>query len=707
MTANRILVVDDEELNRDVCVRRLERHGFTVEAACSGQEALDILRRQSYDLILLDQMMPGLSGLDLLKYLRQTWSQQDLPIIMVTAVTDSMNVAKALDEGANDYITKPVDFSIAMARIRSQLSRKRTEAALRRSEERYALAARGANDGLWDWDLEKGQIFYSPRWKEMIGFHENELSSKPEEWTSRVHESDRVKFEEMLRSHLEGTSEALECEYRMRHRDGTYRWMSCRAMTVRNEAGKSMRMVGSQSDITQRITRDSLTGLGNRVLFEDRMAGALEQFQRNPESGFAVLYLDVDRFKIINDSLGHAAGDSLLREIAIRLRESVRDEEDSTRVGYDVICRLGGDEFAILLHGIRNQEMAEKTCARLARNMKPIFKLADSEIYCSISIGVVTVSQRHLTAAALLQDADTAMYAAKASGCGHWAVFEPAMQDRVRRRLQIETDLRHALENGELCVFYQPRVLLSTGEIQGFEALVRWQHPTRGLIYPDEFISIAEETGLIVPIGMWVLRTACEQMQIWHHRYPHMPPLDIAVNLSVRQCHEPNLVEEIHKALSETGLPAHSLNLELTESLLFENMEAAKDLLCSLKKLGVGLKMDDFGTGYSCLRYLSDLPFDTLKIDRSFTSQLDFDNPDDTEDSVIRTIVAMAEGLKLGVIAEGVESEAHAKHLMQIGCQYGQGYFYSKPIDSAGTEQLLANQMAKRSSTPLPESDSR
>lgn len=690
MNTNRILVVDDEEFNRDVCVRRLERKGFEAVAASSGDQALEKLQAQSFDLILLDYMMPGLSGLDLLRFLRQSWSAQELPIIMVTAVTDSQSIAQALDEGANDYITKPIDFSVAMARIRSQLSRKRAEVALRKSEERYALAAKGANDGLWDWDLISNEIYYSSRWREMIGLGED-ISHDPDEWISRVHHADVDELKKALEKHIEGRESTLQVEYRILHLNGSYRWVSTRALAVRNDAGKAIRMVGSQSDVTDKITMDPLTGLANRLLFDTRLEESLRQYEQGARHPFAVLFLDVDRFKLINDSLGHAAGDSLLREVAIRLRNSVRDMEISSRPDSDVIARLGGDEFAILLLGIGDRAQAENACERLTTAIRPAISLPDNDIYCSVSIGIVMVSHSYNCFSDLLRDADTAMYAAKANGGGHWAVFEPAMQDRVRMRLQTETDLRHALDRNELRVFYQPRVMLSTGEIRGFEALVRWIHPTRGLIMPGEFIAIAEETGLIVEIGAWILTEACRQMKEWHHLYARHPRLDIAVNLSVRQCREPDLVAQIKATLDETGLPPECLHLELTESLLLDDIASARKLLQDFKALGVGLKIDDFGTGYSSLRYLCDLPFDTLKIDRSFTIQLG-SGGDTAEDSVIRTIIAMAQNMSMGVIAEGVESEEHVKRLLAIGCHFGQGYFFSRPVSAADTELLLAGQ---------------
>jgi diguanylate cyclase (GGDEF)-like protein/PAS domain S-box-containing protein len=688
---NRILVVDDEELNLDLCVRRLQRKGFSMQAAKSAREAMEILQTADFDLVLLDQMMPGMSGLELLKLLRATYSQQDLPIIMVTAVADSASIAQALEMGANDYITKPIDFSVAIARVRSQLASKHAITALRQSEERYALAATGANDGLWDWDIEAGKTYYSPRWKQLLGWNDEEISEDPKEWTSRIHPGDLLAFESALDKHLNGITPAFECDYRMLHRDLSYRWVASRGLAVRNAEGKPVRMAGSQSDVTAKVTRDALTGLPNRLLLEDRLQAALEHSRTEPNWRFALCFLDVDRFKLINDTMGHIAGDRLIQEVATRLRTSLRDGEVSGRSdGDSLVARLGGDEFAILLEGVRCRDQVEKIGERIARSMRPPLRYNDNEIYCSISVGMVLSQLDYESTEEILCDADTAMYAAKAMGGGRWAVFEESMRNLLRLRVQTESDLRRALERNELRVHYQPRVFLESGEILGFEALVRWQHPARGLLSPIDFIPAAEETGLIVEIGLWVIRAACRQTREWQLRFPQDPPLDVAVNLSVRQCRDPKLAEAVAKILEETGLAPACLNLELTESLLFEDLAQARSLLNSLKTIGVGLKIDDFGTGYSCLRYLCELPFDAVKIDRSFTRELLAQNSNSAETAIVRSIVSMAESLKMGVIAEGIENATHVKELLAMGCRFGQGYFFSRPVDATESTALLA-----------------
>ena len=684
-----ILVVDDEDMNLDLCSRRLRRSGFTVETAVNGIQALEMVEKTHFDLVLLDQMMPGMSGSEVLTALRKRHSFGGLPIIMVTAVAEPSQIAASLDMGASDYITKPIDFTVALARIRSHLARKEAENDLLRSEERYELAARGSSDGLWDWDLKRNEIYYSPRWKALLGWDEEfDLSSDPETWFSRVHPGDREVLGQAIKAHLDSQSPSLEAEYRIRHLDGRYRWMSARGVAARSSDGEAYRMAGSQSDVTVEKTIDTLTGLSNRVLFSDRLATALERTRSNPLCKFALLFLDLDRFKLINDSLGHQSGDAILVQVAERLRASLRFHKSSPQYGSDtVVARMGGDEFAILVEDIPNQAAAEGIADRILEAMRPAFVLNTGKIYAALTIGIALPSAAHRSEEELLQDADTAMYVAKSRGKACWAVFDSSMHERQRSRLQMETDLRLAVQNSEFEVYYQPRVQLVTGEICGFEALVRWNHPIRGLVQPLEFIQVAEESGLIHAIGKWVLREACRQIHAWNTAFCRQAPLDIAVNLSALQCNEPNLVEEVKAILRETGLPPALLNLELTESILVEDLDATRDVLTALTGIGVGLKLDDFGTGFSSLNVLAGLPFDTIKIDRSFVLAMDNRRQDSIE--MVRTIMRMAESLKMGVIAEGIETPEHAERLLRMGCKFGQGFYYSRPVPAAASLALL------------------
>lgn len=680
----RLLVVDDEESNRDMLQRRLERCGFNVRSVESGKTALGCIQNEPYDVVLLDSMMPEMSGLEMLKLLRAVHSPDQLPVIMVTAVSESQRVAEALDLGANDYVTKPIDFPVALARIRSQVARKRTESALRISEERYALAARSANDGLWDWDLVSGSVYYSPRWKAMLGFAEDQIGASPQEWLGRVVEPDRAGVECGLRAHLENETAVFEQEYRMYHRDGSRRWMHSHAVAVR-EGGRAVRLTGSQSDVTERKTTDVLTGLANRLLLLDRVDAALERYRSCGEQS-TVLFLDLDRFKLVNDSLGHVVGDHLLIETAHRIRAALNEFVAS----HWTAARIGGDEFAVLLENIEGVCAAVAAAERLVRATRSMYRLDGRDIFCSASIGVALLRPNHCDAEEVLRDADTAMYAAKGSGSGRAMLFDGVMRDRVTDRLEIESDMRVALENKQFEVYYQPRVYLATGRICGFEALVRWNHPGRGLVTPDRFISIAEETGMINELGLWVLREACRQMKEWQDKFSLPPSFDVSVNVSPHQCRDSNLVEQVKGVLRDTGLAPSSLQLEITESLLFRDIAQARRLLEELKALGIGLKIDDFGTGYSCLRYLSELPFDSLKIDRSFTLSLSQGDHDSGE--LVKTILRMAQNLKLEAIAEGVENSEQIRHLQDAGCEFGQGFYFSRPVDAHAAEQLIRGQ---------------
>ena len=689
---NHLLLVDDEALNRDMLSRRLQHHGFHVEVAGDGPSALQSIAAHRPDLVLLDSMMPGMTGVEVLQALRATFAPNQLPVIMVTALKDSDDVVEALSLGANDYITKPVDFPVAVARIHAQLARKAADNVLRESEERYALASRGSNDGMWDRDLASGRVYYSERWKAMLGYPEGGIGEGIDEWFSRVHPEDLEKLREVLQA--DGSSAscgAFECEHRMRHRDGTYRWVRCRGAGVQDSAGQVVRMAGSMTDVTEGKISDTLTGLANRVLFMDRLEQEFNSYRADPTAQFAVMFLDIDRFKLINDSLGHLAGDQLLMAMAERLVRGVRTgDSDGRSVTRDLPARLGGDEFAVLLCGLSGPAEALHVAQRVLLELREPFALGDRGIFCTVSIGIAPCGPAYPCVADMVRDADTAMYTAKSKGRSRCEVFDETMHARVVERLQMENDLRHAIENHELHVHYQPKVRLIDRRICGFEALVRWLHPQRGWIQPVEFIPVAEETGLIHDLDMWILREACIQMKIWHIQYPCDPPLAISVNLSPSQFTQPRLVEQIAAVLEETGIERPSLRLEITESLLLNDHETARDVLGRLKLLGIGLKIDDFGTGYSSLAYLAQLPFDTMKIDRSFTMQL---QGGDCNSTIVKTILDMAHTLGMQVVAEGVEQNEQITRLISMGCEFGQGFFFSRPVSARDAERLLTTMM--------------
>lgn len=683
-----LLVVDDNEMNRDMLSRRLQRQGYSVVTATDGHDALERIERHEFALVLLDIEMPGLSGLEVLRTLRKRRSAIALPVIMVTARHQSQDVVEGLNLGANDYVTKPIDLPVAIARIQTQLARRRAEAALQQSEERYALAVRGANDGLWDWNLRTNEIYFSARWKHMLGLSDDAVADTPQEWFSRVHPEDIDKLMADVAAHVEDLTPQLENQHRVLHADGTYRWMLSRGVAVRDQTGDAYRMAGSQTDITEGKVSDPLTGLPNRILFLDRLGRSIERGRRHGDA-FAVLFLDLDRFKLVNDSLGHLVGDRLLMAITDRLERSVRTADTVARVGAEhTIARLGGDEFTILLENIKHVSDAVRVAERIQENLRLPFKLDGHELFMSASIGIATSETGYDEPQDLLRDADTAMYRAKALGKARCEVFDAEMRDQAVARLALETDLRRAVERQEFELHYQPIVSFKTGMLAGFEALIRWRHPVRGLVSPACFIPEAEETGLIVPIGSWVLREACRQMRTWHSDVPSAQALMIHVNLSGKQFVQPDLVAQIAAILRESGLPPSNLTLEITESAIIENPGSVVRLLEQLKSIGVQIAIDDFGTGYSSLSYLHRFPIDSLKIDRSFVSTLASE-----PSGIVRAIIGLAHALRLDVVAEGVETAEHLAQLAGLGCEYGQGNLFAAALDADRAKALLSSPM--------------
>jgi diguanylate cyclase (GGDEF)-like protein/PAS domain S-box-containing protein len=687
---SRLLIVDDNEMNRDMLARRLARKGYVIGLADSARDLLPRVKEDGIDLLLLDIEMPEVSGLDALQSLRESYSPTDLPIIMVTAKNQSDDIVKALEMGANDYLTKPIDFPVALARISTQLSHKNAQEALRESEERYALAARGANDGLWDWNLLTGAVYFSPRWKAMLGFQENEIEDRLEEWLDRIHDADRDRVKQEIDAHQKGLTPHFESEHRLLHKDGGFRWMLSRGLAVHDATGKTLRMAGSQTDITERKVSDPLTGLPNRLLFIDRLGRLIRHSKRHKDHLFAVLFLDLDGFKMINDSLGHLIGDQLLVGVAARLEKCLRSSDTVARLGETfTVARLGGDEFTILLDDIKEPADANRAAERLMKALAPPFVLAGKEIFTSISIGIAMSNTAYEEPEDLLRDADTAMYRAKSLGKARFEVFDADMRASVMARLQLETDMRRALERHEFRNVYQPIVALESGRIVGFEALMRWQHPTRGMIGPEEFIFVAEETGLIRDLGWWSLREACRQMSTWRTRSKAYLDLTMSVNVSAKQLLQPHLVDEMSKLLRETALPPEALKLEITESAVMADPAAAAEMLQQIKSLGVRLAIDDFGTGYSSLSYLHRFPLDTLKIDRSFISGA-AEGSEGME--IARTIMPMAKNLRLDVVAEGVETIEQVGFLRRLQCKYAQGYYFSKPLAPEEVPPLLAEE---------------
>ncbi|MEW5957634.1 MAG: EAL domain-containing protein, partial [Chloroflexota bacterium] len=528
--------------------------------------------------------------------------------------------------------------------------RKQMEEALRESEERYALAALSANDGLWDWNLKTNEIYYSPRWKAMLGYQEDQLGISPLEWFSRVHPDDLESLKASIVAHLEGQPLPFTNEHRILHRNGTYRWVLSQGLAVRNEKWQPYRLAGSQTDITQRKTveaklvhnalHDALTDLPNRTLFRQHLEQAIARSRQDPDYLFAVLFLDLDRFKVINDSLGHMVGDQLLMAIARRLRNNVRSR--------DLVARLGGDEFAIFLDKLPNIEEATYIALRIQNELSHPIHLGEHQVFTSASIGIALSTIGYDSPEDILRDADTTMYEAKAAGRARHQVFDLGMRTHAVEVWQLEAELRQAIEREEFRLYYQPIVSLADGQMVGVEALLRWHHPQRGLVMPDEFIPLAEEIGLIGTIGGWVLQTACAQVKAW--QVAGYPALRLSLNVSPYQLEQHSqaeagqtLPELVARTLKETSLPAQALELEITESTTLFDTEFSLETLQKLRQLEVCIAIDDFGMG-SSFDLLRHFPLNTLKIDQSFVRNMN-GNPNDV--AFVKAIIAMAHSLKL------------------------------------------------------------
>ena len=639
---------------------RLKRYGGIVAAVLAGSLLLSLLAMARLQRVITGPIA-YLSG-------------------VAQRVSSERNYTLRAKKSADDEIGLLIDsFNDMLAQIQLQ------EESLRSSEERYALAAQGANDGLWDWNPVTQELYLSSRWKEMLGYADTEIHAGLEEWFSRIHPGDRERVKSEIVDRQRDADPIFASEYRIRRKEGGYIWVLCRGIVVRDPSGRIVRMAGSQSDITQGKVVDPLTGLRNRLYFIDRLEALIEEWAARADS-FAVLFLDVDRFKVVNDSLGHETGDMLLVEIAGRLRSSVRSTDVSARIALpSVVARFGGDEFAVLLENLRSSSDATSVAERILTQFASHFEIHGRIIFATVSIGVA-MGGSAATSSDLLRNADTAMYYAKTRGKARFEIFDEGMRGRAVARLELESDLRKSIDEEHFRVHYQPEVSLMTGKVVGYEALVRWEHPKRGMVMPGEFLPLAEETGLIVPLGRWVMREACRQMAEWQRNFPQEPPLTISVNASSRELADPGLVPNVARILQETGLDPRSLRIEVTESSIVENQDLTASTLRRLRELGVSLEIDDFGTGYSSLSRLHEYPFSTVKIDRSFVKDLDTE-PESLH--LVETILRLAQGLGLTVVAEGIETREQLAKLASLGCGYGQGYYFSRPADGRSTEKSI------------------
>ncbi len=668
-------------------VRAALRPVAEIHWVTSPDAALAALEEHPHDAFVIDRDLgdPERSGLDVARIVLQHTPYA--PVLVLDTSADRDTDLAAADAGVSDYLVNPTAETLERS-LRYAITHQRALKRLAESEERHALALQGANDGLWDWDVRADRLYFSPRWKAMIGYPEADIGDAPGEWLGRVHPDDRAGLTQALEGHLNGATQHFESEHRIQHRDGSYKWMLARGIAVRDHNGRATRVVGSQTDVTDRrqaeqrlqhdALHDDLTGLPNRVLFLDRLDQAIRRGQRRqPATCAAVLFLDLDRFKLVNDSLGHHVGDRLLIAVARRLESALRPG--------DTVARLGGDEFTILLEDVCDPREATVIAERVQQTLQDPFHLDGRELVVAASIGIA-LADPDAAPADVMRDADVAMYRAKADGKGRHAVFDARMHELVMRRLDMESDLRHAIEDDELEVFYQPIVQAATGRIVGFEALCRWPGADGNSIEPAEFVPIADETGLIVPLGRRVLEVACRDLAEWRE-LPGGAGLTIGVNVSHRQLSEPSFAAELGAALESTGLDPRALRLEVRESDLAREPESTRRTLAHvLETLGVRWQIDDFGTGASSLHLLHRFPGDAIKIFGPLVSGMGHDGG---SFEIVKAIVELAHNLGLEVIAEGVETAGQLEHLRVLGCEFAQGFHMSAPLAAADARALL------------------
>jgi diguanylate cyclase (GGDEF)-like protein/PAS domain S-box-containing protein len=701
MSAN-ILIVEDESIVAQDLQAILEDLGYTVPAiADSGEVAIEKVGEFKPNLILMDIRIIGeMDGITTAQIISDRF---EIPVVYLTAHSDEATLTRAKITHPFGYILKPFDERQLRTIIEIALYKHKMEKRLKENARWLTTVLESIGDGVLATDLKGCITFLNPVAEEITGWSFSEAVGKNStEVFNIIDENTRKPIDNPIFQVLKtGESVSLPENTLLITKDGqevpiedsVTQIASYQSVTsLEDEDRDAMGAVIVFRDVTQkRLTAkklyrqafyDDLTSLPNRAWFRERVMDAVERVKRHPDYLFAVLFLDLDRFKAINDSLGHAIGDRLLIDVGYRLSRSVRC--------IDTVARLGGDEFAILLENLQNPNEACRIVRRIQQEVSTPFYLEEHEVFTNTSIGIVLSSIGYDRVEDPIRDADIAMYNAKAKGKGCYEVFNTDMRDRVIAASRLENDLWRALERDEIVVYYQPIISLSTQEIEGFEALIRWHHPKRGMVSPAEFIAIAEETGFIVPLGRWVLHEACNQVKIWRDRYPDSIAFSVSVNLSSKQFNQPNLVESIEQILEQNNLETCRLKLEITESALIDNPDSAATTLAQLKDMGIGLSLDDFGTGYSSLSYLHRFPVNTIKIDRSFINGID-DKQDCFE--IVRTIVMLGQTLGMDVVAEGMETQEQLSLLQQLQCQYGQGYYFSKPLPASGAEALLVDRI--------------
>ncbi|QEK12413.1 EAL domain-containing protein [Crassaminicella thermophila] len=675
-----ILVVDDSKLMRATFRQFLKNEGYDVIEAKNGIEALYIFKEIKPDIVLMDFVMPGIDGVNACAQLQKLPDGKNTPVIMITSLEDENSVNLAFEAGATDYISKPINWAVLRQRLKRLLHARHMEITLNQSEAFARSIIDHANEGIITIDIDGIIKYINPATEQIFGYLSSEIIGKNicvlipnfnycDNFNNNAKLMDMNK--EIIGHRKDHSTLPIDLTISKFYvEEKCFFTLMLRDITERKQY---------EEMIKYQAFYDSLTDLPNRLLLKERITFEISHAKHTNQK-LAVMYLDLDRFKLINDTLGHDTGDKLLKEIAGRLKSCIGED--------DTVARLGGDEFVILLQGIKHEEKVAKIANKILEGIRQPLIIDNHELYITISIGVAIYPDDGEDDETLLTNADVAMYRAKEKGKNNFQLYTSSLNDKALERLALENSLRRALEYKEFVVYYQPKVNTKTEKIIGMEALIRWQHPKWGLVPPQKFIPLAEETGLIVPIGEWVLRTACAQNKALQNA--GLPPLTVAVNLSARQFELQDLTKMVSKILEETGLEPKYLELEITESIAMKNIEHTLKMINELKDMGVKFSIDDFGTGYSSLSQLNSFAINKLKIDKSFVSKIDGKKGNSI---IASTVLALGKSLELGVVAEGVETKEQVEFLKQNDCDEMQGYFFGKPMSNEDFEKFYYNKL--------------
>lgn len=679
-----ILVADDSKFMRFTLRQFLEADGYEVIEAKDGKQVLCIFKEKKPDIILMDFMMPEIDGVSACAQLQNLPQGKNTPVIMITSLDDEDSVNLAFESGATDYISKPINWAVLRKRLNRLLQARHTELTLDQNEAFARSIINHAIEGVITIDINGIIGFINPSAEKIFGYASNEVIGN--NISMLIPELCYNDF-----SNFATNSKFPEKNLEILGRQKSNSNLPIEVTISKFDVGDKFFFTIILRDITERklyeetikyqAFYDSLTGLPNRLLLKDRISLEISHSNHTKQS-LAIMYLDLDRFKVINDTLGHDVGDKLLKEISMRLKSCVNET--------DTVARMGGDEFVILLPGITHEETIGNTASKILQTIREPMLINSHELFISVSIGVTIYPNDGKDVETLLTNADVAMYRAKEKGKNNFQLYTPALNEKALERLAMENSLRRALDYNEFVVYYQPKVSTETEQIIGMEALVRWQHPSWGLVPPVKFIPLAEETGLIVPLGEWVLRTACAQNKAFQNA--GLPPLTVAVNLSALQFQLQDLTKMVSTVLEETGLDPRYLELEITESIAMHNVEHTIKIINELKAMGIKFAIDDFGTGYSSLSQLNSFSVNKLKIDKSFVSKI---NGVKDNSIIASTVLALAKSLELGVVAEGVENQEQVNFCKLNKCDEMQGYFFGKPMASNDFEMFYQRKLSE------------